>query len=119
MAVSRLTEYAVEALFSQTSIGLNVSITTFSANDSTRTDIMRIAFLAFPRVQLLDVVGPADVFAEAAKQLGNPRAYRVEVIGTEKGMIKGSSGLTDGFRRAFTRRLGVGPTDYRKRFSSM
>ncbi|MCU0122927.1 DJ-1/PfpI family protein [Pseudomonas vlassakiae] len=39
------------------------------------------------------MVGPADVFAEAAKQLGNPRAYRVEVTGTEKGMIKGSSGL--------------------------
>ncbi|WP_085586524.1 MULTISPECIES: GlxA family transcriptional regulator [unclassified Pseudomonas] len=54
---------------------------------------MRITLLAFPRVQLLDVVGPADVFAEAAKQLGNPRAYRVEVIGTDKGMIKGSSGL--------------------------
>jgi transcriptional regulator GlxA family with amidase domain len=54
---------------------------------------MRITLLAFPRVQLLDVVGPADVFAEAAKQLGNPRAYRVEVIGTHKGVIKGSSGL--------------------------
>lgn len=54
---------------------------------------MRITILAFPRVQLLDVVGPADVFAEAAKQLGNPRAYRVKIIGTEKGMIKGSSGL--------------------------
>jgi len=54
---------------------------------------MRITLLAFPRVQLLDVVGPADVFAEAAKQLGNPRAYRVEVIGTDKGMIKSSSGL--------------------------
>ncbi|PTT97160.1 AraC family transcriptional regulator, partial [Pseudomonas sp. HMWF031] len=25
---------------------------------------------------------------------------------------------TDGFRRAFMRRLGVGPSDYRKRFSS-
>ncbi|AWY38418.1 helix-turn-helix domain-containing protein [Pseudomonas putida] len=54
---------------------------------------MRITLLAFPRVQLLDVVGPADVFSEAAKQLGNPRAYRIEVIGTDKGMIKGSSGL--------------------------
>ena len=54
---------------------------------------MRIALLAFPRVQLLDIVGPADVFAEAAKQLGNPRAYRVEVIGTEPGLLKGSSGL--------------------------
>jgi transcriptional regulator GlxA family with amidase domain len=54
---------------------------------------MRITLLAFPRVQLLDIVGPADVFAEAARQLGNQRAYRVEVIGTHKGMIKGSSGL--------------------------
>ncbi|MFK8332834.1 GlxA family transcriptional regulator [Pseudomonas sp. BJa5] len=54
---------------------------------------MRIALLAFPRVQMLDIVGPADVFAEAAKQLGNPRAYRVEVIGTEPGLIKTSSGL--------------------------
>ncbi|MFZ6046962.1 GlxA family transcriptional regulator [Pseudomonas sp. CR3202] len=54
---------------------------------------MRIALLAFPRVQLLDIVGPADVFAEAAKQLGNPRAYRVEVIGTEPGLLKGSSGI--------------------------
>lgn len=28
---------------------------------------MRITLLAFPRVQLLDVAGPADIFAEAAK----------------------------------------------------
>lgn len=54
---------------------------------------MRIAILAFPRVQMLDVAGPADVFAEAARQLGNPRAYQVQVIGTEDGMIKSSSGL--------------------------
>jgi len=54
---------------------------------------MKIAILAFPRVQLLDVVGPADVFAEAARQLGDPRAYRVQVIGTEEGVFKGSSGL--------------------------
>lgn len=54
---------------------------------------MRIAILAFPRVQLLDVVGPADVFAEAARHLGNPRAYQVQVIGTEDGVIKSSSGL--------------------------
>ncbi|WP_330114244.1 GlxA family transcriptional regulator [Pseudomonas sp. JS3066] len=54
---------------------------------------MRIALLAFPRVQLLDIVGPADVFTEAAKQLGNPRAYRVEVIGTEAGLLRASNGL--------------------------
>ncbi|GAA4349210.1 GlxA family transcriptional regulator [Variovorax defluvii] len=54
---------------------------------------MRIAILAFPRVQLLDVVGPADVFAEAGRQLGRPRAYQVQLIGTEAGMLKSSSGL--------------------------
>jgi transcriptional regulator GlxA family with amidase domain len=54
---------------------------------------MRVAILAFPRVQLLDVIGPTDVFAEAARQLGDPRAYRVQVIGTESDVLKGSSGL--------------------------
>jgi len=54
---------------------------------------MRIAILAFPRVQLLDVVGPADVFAEAARQLGDPRAYRMQVISTEARTLKGSSGI--------------------------
>ena len=54
---------------------------------------MRVAILAFPRVQLLDVVGPADVFSEAARQLGNPRAYQVQVLATEAGPLRGSSGL--------------------------
>lgn len=54
---------------------------------------MRIGILAFPRVQLLDVAGPADVFAEAARQMGDPRAYQVRVIGTEAGPLKTSSGL--------------------------
>jgi len=54
---------------------------------------MRIGILAFPAVQLLDVVGPADVFAEAARQLGDPRAYTVHVIGTEPGVLRSSCGL--------------------------
>ncbi|MEJ8814446.1 GlxA family transcriptional regulator [Variovorax ureilyticus] len=54
---------------------------------------MRVAILAFPRVQLLDVAGPADVFAEAARQLGRPRAYQVQVIGSQAGTLKSSSGL--------------------------
>ncbi|MDN8616277.1 GlxA family transcriptional regulator [Variovorax ginsengisoli] len=54
---------------------------------------MRIGLLAFPGFQLLDVSGPADVFAEAARQLGDPRAYSVEVIGTEPGMLRSSCGL--------------------------
>ncbi len=54
---------------------------------------MRIAILAFPRVQLLDVAGPADVFAEAARQLGRPAAYQVQVIGTGAGLLRSSNGL--------------------------
>ncbi|MDO9438905.1 GlxA family transcriptional regulator [Hydrogenophaga sp.] len=54
---------------------------------------MRVALLAFPRFQLLDVAGPADVFMEASRQLGNPRAYHVQVIGAEKGLLVSSSGL--------------------------
>jgi len=42
---------------------------------------------------MLDIVGPADVFAEAARQLGNPRAYKIIVLGTEQGMLKGTNGL--------------------------
>ncbi|MDM0111324.1 GlxA family transcriptional regulator [Variovorax sp. J22R133] len=54
---------------------------------------MRIAILAFPRFQLLDVAGPADVFAEASRQLGKPRAYQVQVIAAEEGMLRSSNGL--------------------------
>ena len=54
---------------------------------------MRIAILAFPRVQLLDVAGPADVFAEASRQLGRPTAYQVQVIGSRAGLLRSSNGL--------------------------
>ncbi|GAB3655932.1 GlxA family transcriptional regulator [Ramlibacter alkalitolerans] len=54
---------------------------------------MRIGILAFERVQLLDVAGPADVFAEAARQLADPQAYSVEVIGTQAGVLRSSCGL--------------------------
>ncbi|MNR84404.1 HTH-type transcriptional regulator CdhR [compost metagenome] len=54
---------------------------------------IQVAVLAFPGVQLLDIAGPADVFMEAARQLGDPRAYRVQIIGTESGPFKSSSGL--------------------------
>ena len=54
---------------------------------------MRVAILAFPRFQLLDVAGPADVFAEACRQLGQPNAYQVQVLSTQSGMLASSSGL--------------------------
>ena len=42
---------------------------------------MRIVILAPPGVQSLDVVGPAEVFWEAARRLGDPTAYEVQVMG--------------------------------------
>ncbi|MDB6063579.1 MAG: AraC family transcriptional regulator [Verrucomicrobiaceae bacterium] len=54
---------------------------------------MRVAILAFPRFQLLDVAGPADVFAEASRQLGDFSAYQVEIISAEEGMLTSSAGL--------------------------
>lgn len=54
---------------------------------------MRVGILVFPRAQLLDVAGPADVFCEAARQLGDLRAYQVRVIGTAPGAMRTSSGV--------------------------
>jgi transcriptional regulator GlxA family with amidase domain len=45
-----------------------------------------------PGVQLLDVAGPLDVFAEANVQAGYP-AYRLCVMGTSPGVIRSSSGV--------------------------
>ena len=54
---------------------------------------MRVAILAFPRFQLLDVAGPADVFVEASRQLGRPSAYQVQLIATRRGLLSSSAGL--------------------------
>lgn len=54
---------------------------------------MQIGIVVFPRVQMLDVAGPADVFFEAARHLGDPRAYRVKLIGTEPGPIRAANGM--------------------------
>jgi transcriptional regulator GlxA family with amidase domain len=51
-----------------------------------------IALLALPGVQLLDVSGPLDVFAEANVQAGY-EAYRLVVIATASGPIRSSSGV--------------------------
>lgn len=50
-----------------------------------------IAILAMPGVQLLDVAGPLDVFAEANVQVA-AEAYRLSVIGSRPGPIRSSSG---------------------------
>jgi len=54
---------------------------------------MNIVFLAPQGVQSLDVVGPAEVFWEAARRLGNLDAYRVQVMGTSGEPIRGTGAL--------------------------
>lgn len=55
--------------------------------------LMRIALLAPPGVQSLDVVGPAEVFWEAARRLGDPNAYMVQVIAGSANPVRGTGGL--------------------------
>jgi transcriptional regulator GlxA family with amidase domain len=54
---------------------------------------MKIVILAPQGVQSLDVVGPAEVFWEAARRLGNPAAYQVQVIGTSGEPVQGTGAL--------------------------
>jgi transcriptional regulator GlxA family with amidase domain len=54
---------------------------------------MRVVILAPPGVQSLDVVGPAEVFWEAARRLGDPNAYEVQVMGTTAGAVCGTGNL--------------------------
>ena len=53
---------------------------------------MTIAILATPGVQLLDVSGPLDVFAEANAQTGTD-FYQLRLIGSGLGAIRSSSGV--------------------------
>ncbi|KOF15379.1 AraC family transcriptional regulator [Ensifer adhaerens] len=53
---------------------------------------VNVAILAMPGVQLLDVVGPSDVFAEANRQSGTD-FYAVVVVGLDDSPIRGTSGL--------------------------
>jgi transcriptional regulator GlxA family with amidase domain len=54
---------------------------------------MRVVILAPPGVQSLDVVGPAEVFWEAARRLDDPTAYEVQVMGTTAGPVGGTGNL--------------------------
>jgi len=51
-----------------------------------------IVMVALPGVQVLDVAGPLDVFAEANAQVGR-EAYRLVVAAGEPGPIRSSSGV--------------------------
>ncbi|KGM34828.1 hypothetical protein P409_07940, partial [Inquilinus limosus MP06] len=57
----------------------------------------RIAVLAFPGVELLDVVGPLEAFAAASAlhcKAGAPPVYAVEVMAARPGPVRAASGLT-------------------------
>lgn len=51
-----------------------------------------IAILALPGVQLLDVSGPLDVFAQANLEAGK-QVYALQVIGCQRGPVASSSGV--------------------------
>lgn len=60
----------------------------------TKRKIKTIAILAPPGVQLLDVSGPLDVFAEVNAQFGHTAPpYKLLVIATKAGPITSSSGV--------------------------
>lgn len=54
---------------------------------------MKVVILAPPGVQSLDVVGPAEVFWEAARRLGNPNAYQIQIMGVSSEPIRGTGAL--------------------------
>ncbi len=67
----------------------------------------RVAVLAFPRVQILDVTGPLEVFARTARLLRDrgrkDDAYRVAILAPKRGPFVASSGLRLVADHAFAR----------------
>lgn len=63
--------------------------------------------VAYPGVQLLDVVGPLEVFAAASEAVGAPgrealaRGYEITIVGSAPGTVRASSGLAIGVDRAY------------------
>jgi transcriptional regulator GlxA family with amidase domain len=65
-----------------------------------RPTTRRIVMLAYPDAQMVDVMGPLEVFAAASKQLAGrpgaakePPAYQVEVVASQAGPVRMSSGI--------------------------
>ncbi|NEJ84560.1 helix-turn-helix domain-containing protein [Rhizobium leguminosarum] len=53
---------------------------------------MRIAILAMPGVQMLDVAGPMDVFSEANKLINGRSGYELSVVGCNSEPVVASNG---------------------------
>ncbi|WP_226573845.1 GlxA family transcriptional regulator [Acuticoccus sediminis] len=54
---------------------------------------MRVVILAPPGVQMLDVVGPAEIFWEAARRIGDMSAYDIKVVSTGGPSVPGTGAL--------------------------
>src|SRR5437899_11154591 len=59
---------------------------------------LRVAMLAYPAIQMLDVMGPLEVFSRTTRWLkdnGRRRddAYSLEILGLKRGAFRASSGL--------------------------
>jgi len=72
-----------------------------------RRGTLRIAMLAFPDVQVLDVMGPLEVFSRTSRWLRDnglrrDHAYSVEIIGLKRGAFRTSSGLRLHAERRFS-----------------
>jgi transcriptional regulator GlxA family with amidase domain len=77
-------------------VGRNDNISSNSANGhSGRPKTREVVVFAFGRAQLLDIAGPAQVFATAAELAGSERAapYRVTVVSLGGGPVVTSSGI--------------------------
>jgi transcriptional regulator GlxA family with amidase domain len=66
----------------------------------------RVVIVAFPDVQLLDVVGPLEVFSIANRLAGRPE-YGLEVVTVDGEPVTGSSGLAVMPHRAITGARGT------------
>ncbi|HTT03730.1 MAG TPA: GlxA family transcriptional regulator [Steroidobacteraceae bacterium] len=53
-----------------------------------------VAVLLFPRFQLLDLSGPSDAFGEVEVISNGACSYEIHTIGTSRGPIRSSSGIT-------------------------
>jgi transcriptional regulator GlxA family with amidase domain len=53
-----------------------------------------IGMLVFPRFQLLDIAGPSDAFGEVKVLSGGECEYELFIVGTTRGLVQSSSGLT-------------------------
>ncbi|MFJ8015636.1 GlxA family transcriptional regulator [Streptomyces sp. NPDC096339] len=55
--------------------------------------IRRVVIAVFPDVDLLDVTGPAEVFALANRETGGRAGYRVQLAGPAPGVVATSAGV--------------------------